>query len=159
MKKYYLLDYKWQKIGFAIIVFCIVLVLVFYKSVIYTFYPFLLDNLDYEQEIHSWVPVLFICLLPTAFALIALSQEKIDDERIKETRHQVLARMVIIYILAIFVRQLAYVILTYYFSPQTLGLVNCIAQPFLGITAFMGYYILFFKLSLWKQNKELSYEE
>ena len=44
-------------------------------------------------------------------------------------------------------------------APLSYAIVIQITGLFTGVTAFIGYYVLFFKLSLWKQNRELNYEE
>ena len=90
---------------------------------------------------------------------MSLSQEKQEDERIVETRHQILPRIVILYIIVLIVRFIVGFFLLRLAEPLTYAIVSRIIGLFTGVTAFIGYYVLFFKLSLWKQNRDLSDEE
>ena len=164
-KKYHLLDHKWQKIGFALFITAIVLFLVYMLKTVFTFSPNhnfgVPDN--YKLDLFNAIiqgPVALLTLLSSvAFALMALSQERQEDERIDETRHQVLPRIVILYIIVIIIRFFVNMFLVRMIAPLSYAIVIQITGLFTGVTAFIGYYVLFFKLSLWKQNRELSYEE
>ena len=113
MKKYHLLDHKWQKIGFAIFVFGIALFLIFLLNSVFTFQPTQIEGLveNYKLRLFNSMLVpsaLLSFFLAIAFALMALSQEKQEDERIVETRHQVLPRIVILYIIVLAIRFIAF---------------------------------------------------
>jgi energy-coupling factor transporter transmembrane protein EcfT len=165
MKKYHLLDHKWQKIGFAIFVFGIALFLIFLLNSVFTFQPTQIEGLveNYKLRLFNKImqgplPILsFISAI--AFALMSLSQEKQEDERIVETRHQILPRIVILFIIVLIIRFIAGSILIRLAEPLSYAIITRIIGLFTDVTAFMGYYVLFFKLSLWKQNRELSDEE
>jgi hypothetical protein len=90
---------------------------------------------------------------------MALSQEKQEDERIVEIRHQALVTIVIIYVVWSLLMFLTTPFLVHILSPEAIGKLNIILKIPTGVSAFMGYYVLIFKLSLWKQNRELRDEE
>ena len=164
MKKYHLLDHKWQKIGFAIFVFGIALFLIFLLNSVFTFQPTQIEGLveNYKLRLFNSMLVpsaLLSFFLAIAFALMALSQEKQEDERIVETRHQILPRIVILFIIVLIIRFIAGSILIRLAEPLSYAIITRIIGLFTDVTAFMGYYVLFFKLSLWKQNRELNDEE
>lgn len=165
MKKYHLLDHKWQKIGFAMFVLGVVLFIVFLLNTVFTFRPTQIEGIvdNYKVDLLNRItqgPLVLLTLISAiAFALMALSQEKQEDERIVETRHQVLPRIVILYIIVLLIRFIALFIVARLATPSSYARVNQITGLFTGVTAFIGYYVLFFKLSLWKQNRELSDEE
>jgi hypothetical protein len=165
MKKYRLLDHKWQKIGFAIFISGVVLSLIYLLKTVFTFTPTQFGGIveDYKLGLFNKImqgplPLLsFISAI--AFALMSLSEEKQEDERIVETRHQILPRIVILYIIVLIIRFIVDFFLVRLTAPLSYAIVSHITGLFTGVTAFMGYYVLFFKLSLWKQNRELSDEE
>lgn len=160
MKKYHLLDHKWQKIGFVMFVLGVVLFLVFLLNTVFTFRPTQIEGkVDLLNRIMQGPLALLTFISVFAFALMALSQEKQEDERIVETRHQVLPRIVILYIIVLLIRFIALFIVARLATPLSYAIVNQITGLFTGVTAFIGYYVLLFKLSLWKQNRELSDEE
>ena len=165
MKKYNLLDHKWQKIGFAIFVFGIALFLVYLLKTVFTFQPTQIEGLveNYKVDLYNKImtgPLALLTLISAiAFALMALSQEKQEDERIVETRHQILPRIVILYIIVLVIRLIALYFVQRLAASLSYAYVTHITGMFTGVTAFIGYYVLFFKLSLWKQNRELRDEE
>ncbi len=165
MKKYHLLDHKWQKIGFVMFVLGVALFLVFLLNTVFTFRPTQIEGIvdNYKVNLFNRImqgPLVLLTLISAiAFALMALSQEIQEDERIVETRHQVLPRIVILYIIVLVIRFIALFIVARLATPSSYAIVNQITGLFTGVTAFIGYYVLFFKLSLWKQNRELRDEE
>ena len=165
MKKYHLLDHKWQKIGFGIFVLTVVLSLIYLLKTVFTFSPTQFGGTveDYKLGLLNRImqgPLPLLTFFSTiAFALMSLSQEKQEDERIVETRHQVLPRIVILYIIVLIINFIVGFFLTRLVAPLTYAIVTRITGLFTGVTSFIGYYVLFFKLSLWKQNRELSDEE
>ena len=158
-KKHHLLDHKWQKIGFIIFAVCVLLCLVFWQAIIRDLFPYVFFKESSSPVGHTWASALVLLLTPISFALMALSQEKLEDERIVEIRHQALVTIVIIYIVWSLLLFLSSPFLVRFVSPTTFGKINMIMRIPTGVTAFMGYYLLIFKLSLWKQNRELSDEE
>lgn len=159
-KKHHLLDHKWQKAGFVIFVVCVLLCLVFWQAIINDLFPYVfLKDIQTDPVGSGWASALVVLLTPISFALMALSQEKLEDERIVEIRHQALVTIVIIYIVWALLMFLTMPFLSHYFSPSTISIIYVILRVLTGVTAFMGYYLLIFKLSLWKQNRELSDEE
>ena len=159
MKKYHLLDHKWQKVGFIIFAVCVLLCLVFWQAIIRDLFPYVFFKESSSPVGHTWASALVLLLTPISFALMALSQEKQEDERIVETRHQVLPRIVILYVIVLAIRFIALSFVQRLAAPLSYAYVTHITGMFTGVTAFIGYYVLFFKLSLWKQNRELSDEE
>ena len=165
MKKYRLLDHKWQKIGFAIFISGVVVSLIYLLKTVFTFSPTQFGGIveDYKLGLYNKImqgPLPLLTLISAiAFALMSLSQEKQEDERIVETRHQILPRIVILYIIVLIIRFIVDFFLVRLAAPISYAIVSRITGLFTGVTAFMGYYVLFFKLSLWKQNRELSDEE
>lgn len=159
-KKHHLLDHKWQKIGFIIFAVCVLLCLVFWQAIINDLFPYVfIKDIQTDPAGSGWASALVLLLTPISFALMALSQEKLEDERIVEIRHQALVTIVIIYIVWSLLMFLSSPFLVRFVSPTTFGKINMILKIPTGVTAFMGYYLLIFKLSLWKQNRELSDEE
>ena len=178
-KKHHLLDHKWQKIGFVIFAVCVLLCIVCFKAITYDLIPQTQPKIEYKRtEVQKkngdiiisnepinapigsgWASALVLLFTPISIALMALSQEKLEDERIVEIRHQALVTIVIIYIVWRLFTFLATPFYAHFVSPATIGKINMIMRIPTGVTAFMGYYLLIFKLSLWKQNRELSYEE
>ena len=165
MKKYHLLDHKWRKIGFAMFVLGVAIFLVFLLNTVFTFRPTQIEGIvyNYKVELFNRImqgPLALLTLISAiAFALMALSQEKQEDERIVETRHQVLPRIVILYIIVLAIRFIALSFVQRLAATLSYAYVTHITGMFTGVTAFIGYYVLFFKLSLWKQNRELNDEE
>lgn len=158
-KKHHLLDHKWQKIGFIVFSVCVLLCLLFWQAIINDLLPYVLKDIQTDPIGSGWASALVLLFTPISFALMALSQEKQEDERIVEIRHQALVTIVIIYIVWSLLMFLSSPFLVRFVSPTTFGKINMILKIPTGVTAFMGYYLLIFKLSLWKQNRELSYEE
>ena len=156
-KKHHLLDHKWQKIGFIVFSVCVLLCLVFWQGLLYYLFP--TSYVPTNMSGYEWIFALAVVLMPVSIALMALSQEKLEDERIVEIRHQALVTIVIIYIVWRLLMFLTTPFYVRFVSPETIGKINMIMRIPTGVTAFMGYYLLIFKLSLWKQNRELSDEE
>ena len=159
-KKHHLLDHKWQKIGFIVFSFCVLLCLVFWQAIINDLLPYVfIKDVQTDPAGSGWASALVLLFTPISFALMALSQEKLEDERIVEIRHQALVTIVIIYIVWSLLMFLSSPFLVRFVSPTTFGKINMILKIPTGVTAFMGYYLLIFKLSLWKHNRELSDEK
>ena len=142
MKKYHLLDHKWQKIGFIIFAVCVLLCLVFWQAIIRDLFPYVFFKESSSPVGHTWASALVLLLTPISFALMALSQEKQEDERIVGIRHQALAIIVIIYVVWSFLMFLSTPFLMRLISPSTLGKINLILRIPTGVSAFMGYYVL-----------------
>ena len=161
MKKYRMLDHKWQKIGFALLAISVVICMVFWEAIIFDLFPTVRvgKSIEYSPVGQGWATAIIFLLIPVSFVLMALSQEKLEDERIVETRHQILARIVIFFIVLVFIKFTVNIFLARLLSPVSMFVYSRILNYFSGVTAFIGYYVLFFKLSLWKQNRELSDEE
>ena len=160
MKKYRLLDHKWQKVGFVMFALSVLLVLLFWQAIYYDLFTIKIARQpDLVPVGRGWATGLFFLFTPVSFVLMALSQEKLEDERIVETRHQVLARIVILFIVLVFIKTIVGLYLARLLSSESVFLYSRILGYSTGVTAFIGYYVLFFKLSLWRQNKELSDEE
>ena len=158
-KKHHLLDHKWQKIGFVIFSVCVLLCLVFWQAIINDLLPYALKDIQTAPAGSGWASALVVLFTPISFALMALSQEKLEDERIVEIRHHALVTIVIIYLVLSLILFLTTPFLVYIGTPDTTYKIRTILRIPTGVTAFMGYYLLIFKLSLWKQNRELSDEE
>ena len=158
-KKHHLLDHKWQKIGFIVFSVCVLLCLLFWQAIINDLLPYVLKDIQTDPIGSGWASALVLLFTPISIALMALSQEKLEDERIVEIRHQALVTIVIIYIVWALLMFLTTPFLSHLVSPTTFGKINMIMRIPTGVTAFMGYYLLIFKLSLWKQNRELNDEE
>ena len=138
---------------------CVLLCLVFWQAILYDLLPHVLSKNTQDPAGSRWASALVLLLTPISFALMALSQEKQEDERIVEIRHQALVTIVIIYVVWSLLMFLTTPFLVRLVSPSTLGKINMILRIPTGVSAFMGYYVLIFKLSLWRQNRELSDEE
>jgi len=159
-KKHHLLDHKWQKIGFGIFAVCVLLCLVFWQAIINDLYPHVfIKDIQTDPAGSGWASALVLLFTPISFALMALSQEIQEDERIVEIRHQALVTIVIIYVVWSLLMFLTAPFLLHILSLEAIGKLNIILKIPTGVSAFMGYYLLIFKLSLWKQNRELSDEE
>ena len=161
MKKYRMLDHKWQKIGFALLAISVVICMVFWEAIIFDLFPTVRvgKSIEYSPVGQGWATAIIFLLIPVSFVLMALSQEKLEDERIVETRHQILARIVIFFIVLVFIKFTVNIFLARLLSPVSMFVYTRILNYSTGVTAFIGYYVLFFKLSLWRQNRELSDEE
>ena len=159
-KKHHLLDHKWQKIGFGVFAVCVLLCLVFWQAIINDLFPHVfIKGVQTDPAGSGWASALVLLFTPISFALMALSQEIQEDERIVEIRHQALVTIVIIYIVWALLMFITTPFLVHLTSPTTMGKINMILKIPTGVPAFMGYYLLIFKLSLWKQNRELNDEE
>ena len=161
MKKYRMLDHKWQKIGFALLAISVVICMVFWEAIIFDLFPTVRvgKSIEYSPVGQGWATAIIFLFIPVSFVLMALSQEKLEDERIVETRHQILARIVIFFIVLVFIKFTVNIFLARLLSPVSMFVYTRILNYSTGVTAFIGYYVLFFKLSLWRQNRELSDEE
>ena len=91
--------------------------------------------------------------------LLAFSREHLEDERIIHIRQQALARTVILYLIVLALNMAANLFLVRMVSNDSLTQVMVLKRAFLCVPAFILYYLLIFKLSLWSENKKLSRDE
>ena len=137
-KKHQLLDHKWQKIGFVIFAVCVLLCLVFWQAIINDLFPHVfIKGVQTDPAGSGWASALVLLFTPISFALMALSQEKLEDERIVEIRHQALVTIVIIYIVWSLLMFLSSPFLVRFVSPTTFGKINMILKIPTGEVIFV----------------------
>ena len=159
MKTVKMLPYCWKTVGRALLVLCVLLFVVCFHSVANELFwaPYKADAFGADWA--STVIALLFCIAPI---LIAFSFFLEEDERISLFRQQALVRTVILYIIVVVISVLGNVVLSYLFRDQqkdTLVHIMVIKKYFTSLPAFILYYLLIFRVSLWSENKKLLRDE
>jgi len=157
MKTLKMLPYGWKRIGRVLLVLCVLLFAVCFQAVSQEFFwsKYVADAFG-----AGWASTLIVLLFCIAVVLMAFSQEREEDERISVIRQQALVRTVILYVAVVFLCAISNLVLYRLFdSRETLAHIMIIRRFFTTLSAFMLYYLLIFKVSLWSENKKLRDEE
>ena len=136
MKTYKLLSHKWQLLGWSFASVGLLLILS-------TF----LQGHDLYQ--------IGICIFELGFILLAFTEEKYEDERVKAIRLKCIAITAIIYAAIWLLRPLLLTIVIRFLPFETYAILS-------NVTALLNLipmYVLIFKGTLYIQNKQLSYDK
>lgn len=136
MKTYKLLSHKWQLLGWSLASVGLLLVLS-------TF----LQGYDLYQ--------IGLCIFELGFILLAFTEEKDEDERIKSIRLKCIAITAIIYVAMWLLRTLLLTIVVRFFPFE----IYRILSNAMALLNMIPMYVLIFKGTIYIQNKQLSYDK
>lgn len=136
MKTYKLLSHKWQLLGWSLASVGLLLVLS-------TF----LQGYDLYQ--------IGLCIFELGFILLAFTEEKDEDERIKSIRLKCIAITAIIYVAMWLLRPLLLTIVVRFFPFE----IYRILSNAMALLNMIPMYVLIFKGTIYIQNKQLSYDK
>ncbi len=103
-------------------------------------------------------PWAFGCALKTiGFLIIAFSQEAFEDERIESIRFGTLGLVAVIYAIMLLSYPVMDVLLVYFTLLEPMGVAEFSAVR--GVLGVLPLYVILFKINIWAQNRNLSYEE
>ena len=158
MKTIKMLPHSWKIVGRVLLALCLLLFVSCFRAVVHDM--FLVNSAQgYESFGAGWASSLVVIFFSIGVVLLAFSQEYREDERIIHIRQQALARTVILYLFVLALNLVANLVLGRMLSMDSLVQVMLIKRTFLCVPAFILYYLLIFKLSLWSENKKLSRDE
>lgn len=157
MKKLTLLAHGWQKTGLAMLAFCLLLFIVCFKAIVH---DLILVNSTYGKNSfgNGWAAVALAFFFTIGVVLLAISRERAEDERVSAIRNQALICTVIIYVAIVFLSAPLNIVLVHV-VPEKMLLISLIQRLLTCVPAFILYYVVIFKLSLWSDNKRLGDEE
>jgi hypothetical protein len=158
MKTIKMLPYSWKKVGWSLLALSLLLFIVCFKAIVH---DLIFINQPYVADAfgQGWGSSLFVVFFVLGIVLIALSKEKAEDERIAEMRHSALIWTVLLFLAICLINLLSNLILTRVIDSDTLMKAMIIKRYFTCVPAFILYYLLIFKVSLWSDQKRLSDEE
>lgn len=136
MKTYKLLSHKWQLLGWSFASVGLLLVLL-------TF----LQGYDLYQ--------IGLCIFELGFILLAFTEEKDEDERVKSIRLKCIAITAIIYVAMWLLRPLLLTIVVRFFPFETYRILS----NAMALLNMIPMYVLIFKGTIYIQNKQLSYDK
>ncbi len=136
MKTYKLLSHKWQLLGWSFTSVGLLLVLL-------TF----LQGYDLYQ--------IGLCIFELGFILLAFTEEKDEDERVKSIRLKCIAITAIIYVAMWLLRPLLLTIVVRFFPFETYRILS----NAMALLNMIPMYVLIFKGTIYIQNKQLSYDK
>lgn len=136
MKTYKLLSHKWQLLGWSSASVGLLLVLL-------TF----LQGYDLYQ--------IGLCIFELGFILLAFTEEKDEDERVKSIRLKCIAITAIIYVAMWLLRPLLLTIVVRFFPFETYRILS----NAMALLNMIPMYVLIFKGTIYIQNKQLSYDK
>lgn len=158
MKTIKMLPHPWKIVGWVLLALCVLLFVFCFRAVVHDM--FLVNSVyGYDSFGAGWASSLVVIFFSIGVVLLAFSQEYREDERIIHIRQQALARTVILYIIVLALNLIANLVLVRMLSQDSVGQVMVVKRAFLCVPAFILYYLLIFKLSLWSENKKLSRDE
>ena len=157
MKSLQMLPHVWQKVGRTLLVLCLVVFAVFFKAVVHDLLWF--DTKWYNAFGHGWAYLLVVLFFLLGIVLLAISKERAEDERVTFIRHQALIRTVILYLVIALINLFLNLFITSWIGPEKASQVMVIKRYFTCVPAFILYYVLIFKVSLWWDNKKTDDEE
>lgn len=158
MKTIKMLPHSWKIVGRVLLALCFLLFVFCFRAVVHDM--FLVNSAQgYDSFGAGWASSLVVIFFSIGVVLLAFSQEYREDERIIHIRQQALARTVILYLFVLALNLVANLVLGRMLSMDSLVQVMLIKRTFLCVPAFILYYQLIFKLSLWSENKKLSRDE
>lgn len=136
MKTYKLLSHKWQLPGWSLAFIGLLLVLL-------TF----LQGYDLYQ--------IGLCIFELGFILLAFTEEKDEDERVKSIRLKCIAITAIIYVAMWLLRPLLLTIVVRFLPFETYRILS----NAMALLNMIPMYVLIFKGTIYIQNKQLSYDK
>lgn len=136
MKTYKLLSHKWQLLGWSFASVGLLLVLL-------TF----LQGYDLYQ--------IGLCIFELGFILLAFTEEKDEDERVKSIRLKCIAITAIIYVAMWLLRPLLLTIVVRFLPFETYRILS----NAMALLNMIPMYVLIFKGTIYIQNKQLSYDK
>lgn len=157
MKSLKMLPYSWKVVGWVLLSLCVLLFSVCFRAIAHELFWTSYKPDAFGAGWASLVVELLFCIAPI---LIAFSQEREEDERISVFRQQALVRTVILYVIIIILSALSNLILSHLLQDKdTFVHIMVIKKYFTSLPAFILYYLLIFKVSLWSDNKKLLRDE
>ena len=169
MKTIKMLPYSWKIVGWVLLLLSLLLFVVCFRAVVNDLSWNFVSHSAQMREAESnavndafgsyWASSIFVIFFTVGVVLLAFAQERYEDERIAHIRQQALARTVILYLFVLALNLVANLVLGRMLSMDSLVQVMLIKRTFLCVPAFILYYLLIFKLSLWSENKKLSRDE
>ena len=158
MKKLTLLSHGWQKTGLVLLAFCVLLFVVCFKAIVH---DLILVNSTYGYDSFGsgWAIVALVLCFTVGVVLLALSQERAEDERVSAIRHQALIWTVILYVAIVFLSALSNLLILSHYSMEKVAQIVTVRQLFTCVPAFILYYVVIFKVSLWSDNQRSGDEE
>ena len=158
MKKLTLLAHGWQKTGLVLLAFCVLLFIVCFKAIVH---DLILSSsyYGYDSFGNGWAADALLLCFTAGVVFLALSRERAEDERVSAIRHQALIRTVILYVAISFLSPLSNLLIVSHFSPEKVTQILTVRGLFTCVPAFILYYVLIFKVSLWSDNKRSGDEE
>lgn len=158
MKKLTLLPHGWQKTGLVLLAFCVLLFIVCFKAIVH---DLILVNSTYGYDSFGsgWAVDALVLCFTAGVVLLALSHERAEDERVSAIRHQALIWTVILYVAVILLSALSNLLILSHFPPEKAMEIVMVRRLLTCVPAFILYYVLIFKVTLWSDNKQLGDEE
>lgn len=158
MKTIKMLPHSWKIVGWVLLALCVLLFVFCFRAIVHDLF---LVNSAYGNDSFGagWASSLVVIFFSIGVVLLAFSREYREDERIINIRQQALARTVILYLIVLALNLIANLFLVRMVSNDSLTQVMVLKRAFLCVPAFILYYLLIFKLSLWSENKKLSRDE
>lgn len=158
MKTIRMLPHSWKIVGWVLLALCVLLFVFCFRAIVHDL--FLVNSAyGYDSFGTGWASSLAVIFFSIGVVLLAFSREHLEDERIIHIRQQALARTVILYLIVLALNMAANLFLVRMVSNDSLTQVMVLKRAFLCVPAFILYYLLIFKLSLWSENKKLSRDE
>jgi len=158
MKTIRMLPHSWKIVGWVLLALCVLLFVFCFRAIVHDL--FLVNSAyGYDSFGAGWASSLVVIFFSIGVVLLAFSREHLEDERIIHIRQQALARTVILYLIVLALNLIANLFLVRMVSNDSLTQVMVLKRAFLCVPAFILYYLLIFKLSLWSENKKLSRDE
>lgn len=158
MKTIRMLPHSWKIVGWVLLALCVLLFVFCFRAIVHDL--FLVNSAyGYDSFGAGWASSLVVIFFSIGVVLLAFSREYREDERIINIRQQALARTVILYLIVLALNLIANLFLVRMVSNDSLTQVMVLKRAFLCVPAFILYYLLIFKLSLWSENKKLSRDE
>ena len=153
-----MLPHVWQKVGLGLLAVSLLPLILCLPAILH---DLVLFDSSYGSDSfgHVWASTLFVSCFVLGTFLMAVSYETQEDERIADIRKASLIRTVFLYLLISFLCLLSNLILPRSLDVKTLSQVMLIRRYFVCVPAFILYYILIFKVSLWIDNKRSDHEE
>ena len=161
MKTLKMLPNHWKMLGLGLLASCLLLFGVCFRAVVHDL--FMVSSLyAYDTFGAGWASTLIVIFFSVGVAILAFSQERMEDERIIAIRQLALTRTVILYLIVLVLNLAANIILMRVLRDQSRDIINqimVVKRYFYSVPAFIMYYLLIFKVSLWSENKNLQRDE
>lgn len=158
MKKIKMLPHVWQKVGIVFLIISLLVSVICYKAVCWELF---LSKTLYSPDSFGFLYgyILFFFSFIVGVVFIAIAKEKDEDERVSAIRQQAVLRTVIIYLITAALFVFIDPVIRMYCGMDRATRISHIKDVLTSVPAFILYYILIFKLSLWLDNKKVDNEE